>query len=310
MIKKILVVLVVMVMSIFAQIGSIKIAESENIQQRYDSTKNFLGEDAELYKGAILYLTGKAKQLRKYGYHNFKTKPTTNSLENVYKCCAQESKYNSNYESIFGTNFKVLNVEKVKNSVLYDYILTLKNLKDSSIAYFEYGSRYKHSFPFIDMRYFNKIKNNNLGKQYIVKENSFNIGKDIKDVNGVKIDSVWNYNWKCIDVLIEEEHFILSLLLQNEYNAKIVFDVENINDEKFMINTENAQKYKENYGEFWNKILRNIVSIGMNREMVKISWGEPEDINKTIHDGFITEQWVYGSRNYVYFNNGIVTAIQ
>lgn len=52
------------------------------------------------------------------------------------------------------------------------------------------------------------------------------------------------------------------------------------------------------------------VVIGMNKEMCIAAWGEPIDINKTIARGISTEQWVYGLGTYLYFDKGLLTAIQ
>lgn len=52
-------------------------------------------------------------------------------------------------------------------------------------------------------------------------------------------------------------------------------------------------------------------SIGMSADEVKnTSWGEPETVNKTTYSWGTTEQWVYPDNNYVYLENGIVTAVQ
>ena len=53
------------------------------------------------------------------------------------------------------------------------------------------------------------------------------------------------------------------------------------------------------------------VSIGMSAEQVlKSNWGKPKLVNKTTTTGGKTEQWVYGGNNYLYFSNGVLTAIQ
>ena len=52
------------------------------------------------------------------------------------------------------------------------------------------------------------------------------------------------------------------------------------------------------------------VRLGMTKEAVlKSNWGKPQHINKTIVEGLIHEQWVYGG-GLLYFENGILTAIQ
>lgn len=51
--------------------------------------------------------------------------------------------------------------------------------------------------------------------------------------------------------------------------------------------------------------------IGMTSdEILKSTWGEPKKINKTTYSWGIAEQWVYSNYRYIYFENGIVTAIQ
>jgi hypothetical protein len=54
------------------------------------------------------------------------------------------------------------------------------------------------------------------------------------------------------------------------------------------------------------------VKIGMSADTVrnKTSWGAPATINRTTTASGTKEQWVYGGGNYLYFENGRLTAIQ
>jgi hypothetical protein len=52
------------------------------------------------------------------------------------------------------------------------------------------------------------------------------------------------------------------------------------------------------------------VVLGMNKEMCSSAWGSPIDINRRIVRGLTHEQWVYGWGTYLYFENGVLTAIQ
>jgi hypothetical protein len=54
------------------------------------------------------------------------------------------------------------------------------------------------------------------------------------------------------------------------------------------------------------------VRIGMTANQVinQTSWGRPSSVNRTTTSAGTREQWVYGSRNYLYFTNSILTAIQ
>lgn len=53
-----------------------------------------------------------------------------------------------------------------------------------------------------------------------------------------------------------------------------------------------------------------MVQLGMNQEMCRVAWGEPYRNNRTIVNGLIHEQWVYGWHHDLYFENGILTGIQ
>ena len=53
------------------------------------------------------------------------------------------------------------------------------------------------------------------------------------------------------------------------------------------------------------------VTIGMTaQECMDSLWGRPVSVNKTTTASGESEQWVYGSNRYLYFDNGILTSIQ
>jgi hypothetical protein len=57
--------------------------------------------------------------------------------------------------------------------------------------------------------------------------------------------------------------------------------------------------------------LKGGVRIGMTREQaIASNWGKPSRINKTTSANGTREQWIYGGRNYLYFENGVLTTIQ
>ena len=52
------------------------------------------------------------------------------------------------------------------------------------------------------------------------------------------------------------------------------------------------------------------VHLGMTKEdVISSSWGRPSKINKTHTSEGTREQWIYNN-NYLYFENGVLTAIQ
>lgn len=53
------------------------------------------------------------------------------------------------------------------------------------------------------------------------------------------------------------------------------------------------------------------VHIGITAaEALRSSWGRPDHVNRTITALGVDEQWVYPNGNFLYFENGILTAIQ
>ena len=50
--------------------------------------------------------------------------------------------------------------------------------------------------------------------------------------------------------------------------------------------------------------------VGMTAEQVRLAWGKPDHVNSTITGNHRSEQWVYGSNQYVYFEDGIMTSLQ
>jgi hypothetical protein len=51
------------------------------------------------------------------------------------------------------------------------------------------------------------------------------------------------------------------------------------------------------------------MQVGMSEAALQCSWGQPEDVNRTVTSTAEHKQYVYGSR-YVYVDNGVVTGFQ
>jgi hypothetical protein len=52
------------------------------------------------------------------------------------------------------------------------------------------------------------------------------------------------------------------------------------------------------------------ITLEMSEQQLQLSWGKPQKINKTVNSSGSREQWVYGSGDYVYIENGKVTSFQ
>lgn len=102
-----------------------------------------------------------------------------------------------------------------------------------------------------------------------------------------------------------------------EYCLNVRFSGINNDVGVFGIDFEVAFQFDNPKNEFpnisaqhWTLIQNSKVRIGMNKKECILSWGQPEDINKTIVENVTSEQWIYSSSSYLYFKNGILTSIQ
>ena len=314
----------------FGQITTTKVApktdQSENTP--YDSTENFLGKNVYKYLGQEFYLNGKAESLRKYGYDGFclDYSKDIRALSNTYKPIMPENesyiKYDlgggkTQYDIIVGKYFKVLEIFKHPKAAESEYLyakkfyLKLQEKISGDILYYEYDSEFQFSFPFIVNGFFEKQKQMVVGKEFVFADNLVESSTDIE--TGKVITTKTGQKWKCIDFTIEEKYYNLSLIIQNSLGEKTDISHESVFG-KWSKGTAYTAKESDNYrkkfgSENFDKILQGKTKIGMTKEMCRLSWGEPKSINETITSGKKSEQWVY-SENYLYFDNGILTAIQ
>ena len=86
------------------------------------------------------------------------------------------------------------------------------------------------------------------------------------------------------------------------YKEKFEFE-ERLQKEQFLQWYKERQE-QERIQQNWKKIL-----LGITKERVISLVGKPDQINRTIGEWGVHEQWVYG-RTYLYFENGILTAWQ
>lgn len=323
---------------LYSQISMRKVNSKEFSQptKKYDSLKNFVGENVYEFIGQDLYLKPLSKSMRNYGYDNFfnnyeETINKTYSSEserqvalyyahkdNIYKCCGEGNIY-SKYEALVNKYFTVLSIIKdpkaEKDEVLYGdkYYIKIQDKESKEILFFNYSSRYESSFPFVVVGYYQKLKKIQIGKKFVVRGKNWieddvmrdvNTGKPVTDFNAGKI-------WKCVDVIIEDRFNTVSLVLQNDKKEEITIDDSRIDDNRDILTYEDAEKFKKKFGlDLYLSILNGKVKIGMTKEMAILAWGKPKEINETILKNLKSEQWVYNDGNYIYFTNGVLSGIQ
>ncbi|MDM1345731.1 hypothetical protein [Myroides marinus] len=322
MINKIILVFTLLVFKLsYGQITTTKIPQKVEItdEKPYDGAINFLGKDVHKYIGEELYLNGKSKSLQGFGYEGFLInykKDDTFNKSNRYKCCDGS---NSKYEELVGKYFTVLDVISHPKATTEEYLyknvsfLKLQERESKDIVYFKYNSEYEHSFPFITVKYFNKVRNSEVGKKFVIRGFNWSLPNpsmvDVKTGNPVS-DFTAGSVWECTDITIEERYFNLALILKNDRGEEILLSNKFSKSNSFVFPLDIAKLYEEKFGkEIWLDILKGNMRLGMTKEMCEISWGKPKDINRTITKGNNSEQWVYKD-NYLYFDNGVLTAIQ
>ncbi|MHB9014272.1 MAG: hypothetical protein ACYC49_18835 [Ignavibacteriaceae bacterium] len=286
---------------LFAQITTTNVApQSETPTINFDSTKNFQGENVYAYLNQELYLPCKSDILRKYGWDYFDDNFPTQSIKVHY-----------DYEKLADKYYFVTKIDKA-NYGYGDYIFTLKEKDSGQIFYFQYSTILKGNYEFIAMPYFNYLRKEYIDKEYIVRGKTFKDGPATDINTGKIIDFSNGTHWKCVDITLEPEFYSLCVKLKNEKNEFILMPVTNISRPDWAISKEKADYLKQNYGdELWNIALDKKVKIGMTEELCEIAWGKPWKINRTNVSNSVHEQWVYGEgSNYLYFEDGVLTAIQ
>jgi hypothetical protein len=149
--------------------------------------------------------------------------------------------------------------------------IKLKNY-DSAKAYVFMGTGYESYWDISDRNLFSLQR----GKKYMVLEQARK-RNDLYYV--VDLDSA--------HILVSNSDFNSYLMPISEYNSL---------KKKYGINT-------------WNDVLKRRVKIGWSKKLCQLSWGIPNQINRTTTSYDVEEQWVYYN-NYLYFKNGILTTIQ
>lgn len=294
----------------FGQISMTKVAEAKPEKvEPYDSLRNFLGNDYKQYKGQELYLIPKAEILRKYGYEVFIKDINKSAYDksNIFKCC---DNYNSKYDELQGKYFTVIDVleDPISSYSPYAY-LKLRMKETNEITFFRYETKCSYIFPFLVVGYYEKQKEIFVGNEVLIrpfpKIEGVDQEKTVDIVTGDEIEFEKGKYVKCLDVTIDDKYYEPALLLENDKGQKFLFELYTryLHISRILTKQE-AEDYRKRFGEEnWQTILNEKVKVGFTEEMTKVSWGEPDKINRASYG----DQWVYGDQ-YLYFENGKLKA--
>lgn len=304
-------VIISLLQTSFGQITITSVAdEKEKAAEPYDSLTNFLGNDYKKYVGQEFYLIPKDEILQEYGYEGFLNDYKSSHLDkkNTFKCC---DGYNSKYAALVGKYFIVEDaIYDEKASYSYYSFLKLKMKGTGETVFYKYSTKFKHNFPFLVVGYYEKQKQLFIGNEVLyrpfpkIKSEGLLKQKKVIDIDtGAEIDFEKGKYLKCLDVTINQKYLELSLMLQNDKGQKFLVDLDSrYLDIQRILTKEEAEDYRKRFGEKnWNAVLDEKVLIGFTEEMTKVSWGEPDRINRASYG----DQWVYGS-TYLYFEKGKV----
>ncbi|MEQ3238072.1 hypothetical protein [Bacteroides cellulosilyticus] len=273
---------------------------------KYDSLHNYLGDKIYQYIGQELYVKPKVEELQRFGYEDF-----YNSMakKDIYKKPTNTAWYSS-YESLQGRTFKVIDILKreivmgedmplILGDLDSDYIYYLKIADKQDTIYYKY-TKYEHNFPFLVIGYLDKMKNLYSNKTFLMKKTPDDSVSDFE--NGGTVQLTPNSKWFFKDAVLDGKYLKDILLIFTNDKGETV-STEDYRIHFMFIEKTVADKIKSKYGvDMYNAAMNGKIKIGMSKELVKLAWGEPSDINRADYG----EQWVYDNQ-YIYFKNGKVT---
>ncbi|MFR9498389.1 MAG: hypothetical protein SNI05_08190 [Rikenellaceae bacterium] len=182
----------------------------------------------------------------------------------------------------------------------YTYGVDVNMLKNNEYAQFSYmykGNRYHTAKEVKLLKYDPKIA---ALKYYLITESVEPSGKTLK---------------YAFPITAGLDKLIILASVQKEAEQIIELEQERKERERLAQIKKDEQEYKAKLIKQYGKanaelILKNQIKLGFTKQMCIESWGEPEDINKTITYYGTHEQWVYGLDTYIYFDNNKLTTIQ
>lgn len=182
---------------------------------------------------------------------------------------------------------------------------SLDNVRDMGVfvGFYKHSAEYKDSIPF-----FLYEEQNGVGKYF-----GFNHGKAVA-YSEKEVDFA-----KYADARFLKERGSVRSSVRMEaarewdgfYTIRREISKENFRIQKAKEAEARKQTLIKKYGKKQGELIfEGNVRIGMTAEMCREAWGEPDDINRMITQYATHEQWVYGSKSYLYFTNGKLESIQ
>ncbi|MEI8273408.1 MAG: hypothetical protein WCG08_12365 [Paludibacter sp.] len=128
-------------------------------------------------------------------------------------------------------------------------------------------------------------------------------------ITAIGVGSDENQPVKIVFEYNKKEYYVEISLSKTNTDKDGVFS-DDYSFSKLFTFTNPKLKYPKIPTDIWSLICNEKVRIGMTKQQCRLSWGEPESINKSSGSWGVHEQWVYGSNSYLYFQNGVLSSIQ
>ena len=308
----------------------------KNEAQLYDSLTNICPINGSykhlVNQDVVFYGSSKIEELyEKYGFGFYSEKAWgayLKSMSGKFKIIEKMS-----FLPFLKKKFEILDMDtltfKNKTYSVTKRFMKLKDEQTGSIVFYRFDDSFVNSLWTV-VGYVEKAKQLYMDKYFILKKYIAN--------NPFYSSSVDNPDsrWKCVDVSLKiQEHGVMSNVVLNLSNMDNPSDncyeylddlkkrylvkmfsyaeIERISKVDKRIEDSIRIVYLKNlYGnENAIDIFHGNVRLGFTQAMCREAWGSPSSRNVTQGEWGIHEQWVYSRRkSYLYFENGILSAIQ
>lgn len=259
----------------------------------FDSSLNFLGKtNVGSYKGQIVYGIPRHVGFRK---------PELNK--------GVDWPYNeSDYSNLY---FRIDSVYPCysKNGIInrYTFEMTRNDSTRRRIQYV-YDTEKETFFPFMVVSHLNWLKKQFVGKRFIIKNSRFILHNDI--LTGDSIAASSRIPWKVTEISLYDwgvrQEFVC-VLTDGKYTTLLpveYFEQERISAKRTIFEKNEWDKLVSKYGlSVMSDVLSNKIRVGMPKQLLIMSWGNPQRINSASYG----DQYVYNGQ-YVYVKGGKVTS--
>jgi len=330
--RKVVILLLGLPFLVSAQINTLKI--KENIVETfpietasYDSLERIEFSNYKLHVKQTLYLPELRGPKNEGGYKDFYVK-ADNNTEYIYNPSKSKS-YLSNYDVMANKYYYVNNIVIGEKGNKFLQLIK-KDVGDTLYFHFE-DNRKDFYTDFITVGYFEKMKSLYVGKEFVYIGNGLE-GGSVWDANfyNIKDDTKKEFysdtRFTCVDIVACNYLPFLEAVLRNlegDFTVSVECLPSKFNKFRTLTEYKNEQAIKSHqysvrkatltkkYGAANAAlIVKGQVKVGFTKQMCKESWGEPVNINTNTNKYGSSEQWVYSSNSYLYFENGRLTSIQ